>query len=80
MLPHFKLKFPINESGKGAQFMKMKPARKTPQQIRAATEELAKRHQANFRGWLDARKEAIDSQNTETIRHCSVAPDREIIR
>lgn len=57
----------------------MKPNRKTPQQIRAATEELAKRHQANFRGWLDARKEAIDSQKAEEARHCSVAPDREII-
>jgi hypothetical protein len=60
--------------------MKMKPARKTPQQIRAATEELAKRHQANFRGWLNARKEAIDAQKAGEFRHYSVAPDREIIR
>jgi hypothetical protein len=65
---------------KGAQAMQMKPVRKTPQQIRAATEELAKKHQANFSGWLDARKAAIDVQKTEELRHLSIGLNREIIK
>ena len=36
-------------------------------EVRAAIKELAMRHQANFRGWLDARKEAIDSQKRHDI-------------
>ncbi len=81
MLSHFKLKFPIRESGKVAQSMKMKPTRKTSQQIRAAMEELTKRHEANFRGWLDARHATIDSQKNEEVRHCSSIPsERDVIR
>jgi hypothetical protein len=34
-------------------------------EVHATTEELAKRHQANFRGRLDARKDAVDSQKAE---------------
>jgi hypothetical protein len=33
--------------------------------VRATTEELAKRHQANFRGWFGAWKDAIDPQKAE---------------
>jgi hypothetical protein len=42
-------------------------------EVRAATEELAKRHQANFRGWFGARKDAIDPQKAEepTLFSCA---------
>ena len=34
-------------------------------EVHATTEELAKRHQANFRGWFGAWKDAIDPQKAE---------------
>jgi hypothetical protein len=46
--------------------------RMTPQQIRTATEELLKRHQANFDGWLDERKVAIANEKLKSRDNASV--------
>jgi len=54
--------------------------RMTPQQIRTATEELLKRHQANFNGWLDERKVAIANEKLKSRDNAQSRSDREVSR